>query len=77
MSNRITLGFHRIGIVVAVIVFIAMIISAASFGGNGVQGLSLDALLECLLTAVIIYCVFRLLGWAINGFAGKSNPPDN
>lgn len=74
MSNRITLGFHRIGIVAAVIVFILLLIAAGIFGNSGVQGVSFDALLECLLIAVVVYCLFRLVGWAVNGFSGNNSP---
>ncbi|ENG8914407.1 hypothetical protein ABWJ81_004495 [Salmonella enterica] len=70
MSNKISKGFHRIGIVAAFIVFIALLFAAGVFGDAGIQGVSLLALLECLILATIIYCVFRLIGWAVNGFSG-------
>ncbi|RDJ20125.1 hypothetical protein DWF00_16580 [Bosea caraganae] len=69
--DRLTRGFHRIGLVGAVplilagLVFLAVALSSGSLqGSNGEGGMTL----LCGALAVLWYVICRALAWIINGF---------
>ncbi|EIO8739106.1 hypothetical protein LRG41_001624 [Salmonella enterica] len=80
MSNKVSRGFHRIGLVVAAIVFVVAVIfnlssysSSVSSNGYPVRGVPFSLILELIssfIIAAIIYGFIRLIGWAVNGFSG-------
>ncbi|EFJ8418532.1 hypothetical protein AAAD23_000677 [Escherichia coli] len=66
MKNTISKGFHRTGVLLAILVLML------SFGfflltGAG-AGISLFAVLVSLVCALLTYGILRLVGWAVNGF---------
>ncbi|HAF5679585.1 TPA: hypothetical protein G8N93_004207 [Salmonella enterica] len=83
MGNKISKGFHRIGLVVAAIVFISAVIfnlssNSASVSADGypVAGAPFSLILGLILSfivAVIVYGLIRTIGWAVNGFTGKDS----
>ncbi|EBA4959720.1 hypothetical protein MUZ84_004324 [Salmonella enterica] len=87
MRNRISTGFHRIGILLAVIEFVLGVLLTVPHhsdffpaGSPVVAGVHLSQILGVIFSfviAVIIYAFIRTIGWVVNGFAGKSEPPDN
>ncbi|EJM1769172.1 hypothetical protein [Escherichia albertii] len=62
MKNTISKGFHRIGILLAILVFIFGLLSTET------RGFSLFDILVSLICALLVYSVTRLAGWAIKGF---------
>lgn len=62
MKNTISKGFHRVGILLAILVFIFGLLSTET------RGFSLFDILVSLICALLIYSITRLVGWAIKGF---------
>lgn len=62
MKNTISKGFHRVGILLAVLMFIFDLLS------TGTRGFSLSDLLISLICALLVYSICRLVGWAVKGF---------
>ena len=66
MSGSISKGFHRTGIVVALLIF-AFCTIALALQSNGV---SVWHWIVMLIASLFIYVVIRLIGWIVNGFIG-------
>lgn len=64
MKNTISKGFHRVGILLAILVFIFGLL----FSSTDTQGFSLFDILVSLICVLLAYSVSRLVGWVINGF---------
>ncbi|EFO1376986.1 Uncharacterised protein [Escherichia coli] len=68
MQNTISNGFHRLGILLATLVFIFGLL----FSPTDTQGFSLLDILTSLTCALLIYAVLRFVGWVVNGFIKNS-----
>lgn len=64
MKNMISKGFHRAGILLAILVFIFSLL----FSTTDTQGFSLFDILVSLIIALFVYSITRLVGWVIKGF---------
>ena len=65
MTSRIHRGFHRIGVVLAVL---ALLLDGALVAGNQIK-----SAVPLLVVAVALYAACRAVGWVLEGFFG-SNP---
>ncbi|ECD3888791.1 hypothetical protein E0V98_24395 [Salmonella enterica subsp. enterica serovar Poona] len=83
MSNNISKGFHRIGIILAAIVLVLGVIltvphhsNSVSTSVSSVAGISLSQILGMISSfacAAIMYSIVRLVGWLVNGFSGNDS----
>ena len=64
MKNMISKGFHRVGILLAILVFIFSLL----FSTTDTQGFSLFDIIVSLIIALFVYSITRLVGWVIKGF---------
>lgn len=64
MNGRISKGFHRAGVVAALLIFIIFGIALA-LQNNGV---SIWHWIVIIVACLVIYIVLRLVGWIVNGF---------
>ncbi len=62
MKNRITVGFHRAGLVVAFLITLLAIIISTTGSHEVSEGLQL------IIFAVVAYVFFRAVAWIITGF---------
>lgn len=62
MKNRITVGFHRAGLVAAFIITLLAIIISTTGNHQISEGL------ELIIFAVVVYVLFRAVAWVITGF---------
>ncbi|ECG1720997.1 hypothetical protein D8Z03_25350 [Salmonella enterica] len=80
MNNKVSRGFHRIGLVVAAIIFVVAVIftlssnsasvSADGYPARGVPFSLILDLISSFIIAAVVYGFIRLIGWAVNGFSG-------
>ncbi len=72
MKNRISIGFHRVGLLAGFIIFVlfagALIMQSNT---NGSSSLSIWHFLVVIIFALAAYVTCRLVGWVISGFAKK------
>ncbi|VVT52693.1 hypothetical protein UYSO10_4224 [Kosakonia radicincitans] len=64
MKERISKGFHRAGIALAVVLLVLMFLVLSS----EYQGISIFHILVIFIISAASYVAMRLIGWVINGF---------
>jgi sterol desaturase/sphingolipid hydroxylase (fatty acid hydroxylase superfamily) len=73
--SRTVIGFHRLGLVLAVPLFIAALVTAVfawfSNGGRGFYWEGAAWAGGLAVFAIFIYIVARAVGWVIDGFVSK------
>lgn len=70
MSNRISIGFHRVGLLAGFIIFVlfAGVLIMQSIT-NEYSSVSIWHFLVVIIFAFVAYVSCRLIGWVISGFA--------
>lgn len=63
MKDRITLGFHRLGLVISVIITISGLIQVSDKYQPSIFQYMLP-----IIGGIIIYALFKSLAWIITGF---------
>jgi hypothetical protein len=61
-AQRISLGFHRLGLVLGIIVLVVILLTASGQLDWGAVGLA-------IFLAALTYLLARAIGWVIGGFA--------
>ncbi|ASG44053.1 hypothetical protein CES93_10610 [Citrobacter freundii] len=72
MKNRVSVGFHRVGMLATFAVFIIFTGAlCAQLLFNEYANVSIWHFIVVLLACAAVYVVCRMIGWVINGFIKK------
>ncbi|WBT59316.1 hypothetical protein [Kosakonia oryzendophytica] len=64
MKERISKGFHRVGIALAVVLLVLMFLALSS----QYERMSIFHILVIFIISAASYVAMRVIGWVINGF---------